>query len=37
MVCNMNVMSAHSVQDDGESYNEVLNQLSARDEMQIEG
>jgi len=37
MVCNVNVTSAHSVQDDGEGYNKVLNQLSAGDKMQIEG
>jgi len=37
LVCNMNVMSAHGVQDNGEGYNEMLNWLSARDEMRIEG
>ena len=36
-VCNMNVTSAHGMQDDGEGYNEMLNQLSAGDEMRIEG
>jgi len=30
-------MSAHGVQDDGEGYNEMLNWLSAEDEMRIEG
>jgi len=33
LVCNANVMSAHGVQDDGEGYNEMLNRLSAEDEM----
>ena len=28
-----NVMSAHSVRDDGKSYNEMLKQLSAENEM----
>ena len=37
LVCNANVTSAHGVQDDGEGYNEMLNRLSAEDEMQIEG
>jgi len=37
LVCNANVMSAHGVQDDGEGYNEMLNRLSAEDEMRIEG
>jgi len=37
LVCNANVMSAHGVLDDGEGYNEMLNQLSAEDEMRIEG
>jgi hypothetical protein len=30
-------MSAHDVQDEGESCEGMLNQLSAEDEMQIEG
>jgi len=37
LVCNANVMSAHGMQDDGEGYNEMLNWLSAEDEMWIEG
>jgi len=37
LVCNANVMSAHGMQDDGEGYNEMLNRLSAKDEMRIEG
>ena len=37
LVCKVNVTSAHSVQDDGEGYNEMLNRLSAEDEMRIEG
>jgi len=37
LVCNMNVTSAHGMQDDGEGYNEMLNRLSAGDEMRIEG
>jgi len=37
LVCNANVTSAHGVQDDGEGYNEMLNQLSAEDEMRIKG
>jgi len=37
LVCKANVTSAHSVQDDGEGYNEMLNQLSAEDEMRNEG
>jgi len=37
LVCNTNVTSAHSVQDDGKGYNEMLNRLSAGDEMRIEG
>ena len=37
LVCNANVTSAHGVQDDGEGYNEMLNRLSAGDEMQIKG
>jgi len=37
LVCNANVMSAHGMQDDGEGYNEMLNQLSARAKMRIEG
>ena len=34
---NVNSTSAQGVQDDGEDYNEVLIQLSAEDEMRIEG
>ena len=34
---DVNNMSAHSVQDDGKGYNEVLIWLSAEDEMWIEG
>jgi len=30
-------MSAHGMQDNGEGYNEMLNRLSAEDEMRIEG
>ena len=30
-------MSAHVIQDNGESYNKVLIQLSAEDKMQIAG
>ena len=37
LVCNANVTSAYSMQDNGEGYNEMLNRLSARDEMRIEG
>ena len=37
LVCNVNVMSAHGMQDDGEGYNKMLNRLSAKDEMQIKG
>ena len=37
LVCNTNVTSAHGMQDDGEGYNEMLNRLSAEDEMRIEG
>jgi len=37
LVCNVNVTSAHGMQDDGKGYNEMLNRLSAKDEMQIEG
>ena len=34
---NAKFTSAHDVQDDGESYDEVLNRLSAENEMRIEG
>ena len=37
LVCKANVTSAHGVQDNGEGYNEMLNRLSAEDEMRIEG
>jgi len=37
LVCNANVTSAHGMQDDGKGYNKMLNQLSAKDKMQIEG
>ena len=37
IVMDANNRSAHSVQDDGKGYNEVLIQLSAEDEMRIEG
>ena len=37
IVDDANDASAHNVQDDGESYTEVLIQLSAEDEMEIEG
>ena len=34
---NVNNISAHDVQDNGEGYNKVLIQLSAEDKMQIAG
>ena len=37
IVMDANSTSAHSVQDDGKGYNEVLIWLSAEDEMRIEG
>ena len=37
LVCKANVTSAHGMQDNGEGYNEMLNRLSAEDEMRIEG
>ena len=37
IVMDANNTSAHSVQDDGEGYNEVLIRLSAEDKMRIEG
>ena len=37
MVVDVNGMRVHGVQDNGEGYNKVLRQLSAKDEMQIEG
>ena len=37
MTSNANVMSAHSVQDEDESYDKLLNQLSAESKMRIEG
>ena len=37
MADDAKVTSAHDVQDDGESYDEVLNRLSAENEMRIEG
>ena len=37
MANNAKVTSAHDVQDDGESYDEVLNWLSAENEMRIKG
>ena len=37
IVIDVNSMSAQGVQDDGEGYSEVLIQLSAEDEMWIEG
>ena len=37
IVMEVNSTSAHSVKDDGEGYNEELIQLSAEDEMRIEG
>ena len=37
IVMDANSTSAHSVQDDGKGYNEVLIRLSAEDEMRIEG
>jgi len=36
-MCNMNVTSAHGMLDNGKGYNKVLNWLSAKDEMWIEG
>ena len=37
MMSNANVMSAHGVQDEDESYDKLLNRLSAESEMRIEG
>jgi len=37
MMSSANVMSAHGMQDDGKSYSEMLKQLSAENEMRIEG
>jgi len=37
MTSNMNVTSAHGVQDEDESYDELLNQLSAESKMRIKG
>ena len=33
MMSSTNVMSAHSMQDDGKSYNKMLKQLSPKNEM----
>jgi len=37
MTSNMNVMSVHGVQDEDESYDKLLNQLSAESQMRIKG
>jgi len=37
MMSNANVTSAHSVQDEDQSYDKLLNRLSAESKMQIEG
>jgi len=37
LVCNVNVTSAHGMQDNGEGYYKMLNQLSAGDKMRIKG